>query len=273
MVNFIRVDGTRRYFGRKKPLVVTPRLSLKNYMLKSIPAPPATCAYMAKAREAIHRMYMNDTLGCCVEAEIGHSIGVFTFNANDGYIFNNNQIINMYSAMAGYVRGEPSTDQGTDIGTALSVWQQSGAPPGAHRIAGSLAIDASNPEEYRTAIWLFGNLMLGLDLPDAWVAPFPSGNGFTWDVAGAPDPSNGHCIGAYGYESAAGNVSIATWGMNGFMTDAALAEYCSVSNGGELYSVISKDSLKAAQQLAPNGFDWTQLVADFEALGGDVQGA
>jgi hypothetical protein len=153
------------------------------------------------------------------------------------------------------------------MATALNLWQQGCGPSiGSHTIRGSLSVDATNTEECRTAIWLFENLMLGLELPDAWISPFPSNNGFTWDVAGPGNPSSGHCIGAYNYSSKAGNVGIVTWGMTGFMSDAALAEYCAPANGGELYTVLSADTINKAQQKAPNGFNFAQLTADLGSL-------
>lgn len=259
-------DGSRRLFGRKRPIATAPRLKLKNYLLKTMPAPPARYGYMGAAKPQIHQIYLNNALGDCVEAAIGHAIGVFGAQNGAKWFFSDEQITAMYSAMGGYIPGDPATDQGTDIGTALSVWQKPGVsgPGGTHIIQGSVSVDVSNPEEYRTAIWLFENLILGLELPDAWVNPFPSENGFVWDVAGAPDPDNGHCILAVNYDQA--NVYIATWGMNGVMTDAALQEYCSPQNGGELYAVLSKDVINRAQQRAPNGFAFSQLLADLNSL-------
>ena len=259
-------DNTRRCFGRRRPLSAAPRLKLKNYLLRSMPSPPSAYGYMRQARAEVQQMYLNDQLGDCVEAAIAHAIGVFGAQNGARWIFSDAEITAMYSAMGGYVPGNPSTDQGTDIGTALSVWQKTGVagPGGNHVISGSLSVDAADPVEYRTAIWLFENLILGLELPDAWISPFPSASGFVWDVAGAPDPSNGHCILATNYNPA--NVYIATWGINGVMTDAALQEYCSASNGGELYTVLSRDIINRARERAPNGFAWSQLLADFNAL-------
>ena len=72
-------------------------------------------------------------------------------------------------------------------------------------------------------------------------------------------------------EGYSGNgVTIATWGMTGLLTDAAIAKYVVELAGGALYAVISQDAISKAAAKAPNGFDWTQLVADFDSLGGNV---
>jgi hypothetical protein len=58
--------------------------------------------------------------------------------------------------------------------------------------------------------------------------------------------------------------------MTGLLTNDGVAQYAASGAGGELYVVISQDQLNTASQLAPNGFDWDQLVSDFQALGGNV---
>ena len=107
-----------------------------------------------------------------------------------------------------------------------------------------------------------------MELPDAWVSPTPSASGFTWGVAGDADADNGHDVPAFGY-NATGAI-FDTWGMIGTLTWGAIEEYANGSNGGELYTVVSMDSINKAKQLAPNGFDFTQLLADFQSLGGVV---
>ena len=251
--------------GRNRPVARGPRLSLKNYLMKALPNPPATVDYRSRAFQALNQMYGNDTLGDCVIAGMAHVVGVLTSNAGKPFLYTEDQIVNLYSAIGGYVPGQPATDQGCDEVTALNYWKQQGAPAGSHQIAGYIAVDPSNPEEVRTALWLFENLLFGLELPDAWVNPFPGASGFTWDVVGDPDPNNGHCIVGVGYTPR--GVTVDTWGMAGVMTNAAVAEYCAESNGGALYSVLSHDQIALAHTKAPNGFDFTQLTADFQAIG------
>lgn len=253
-------------FGRNRPRALGPRLSLKNYLLKSLPAPPETVNYRGRAFNALRQVYGNDTLGDCVIAGMAHVTGVLTSNAGDPFLYTQDQIVALYSAIGGYVPGNASTDNGCDELTALNYWLQHGAPAGSHAIMGYVAVDPSNPEEYRTALWLFENLFFGLELPDAWVNPFPSTSNFVWDVAGAPDPNNGHCVIGCGYTPR--GVTVSTWGMAGVMTDAAIAEYCDQYNGGALYAVMSADQILKAHTKATNGFNASQLMADFQVIGG-----
>lgn len=254
--------------GRNRPIAVGPHMKLRNYLLRALPPPPATMDYSAAAQASLRNIYGNDTLGDCVIAGIAHVVGTMTGNAGSCFTYTSDQIIALYGAIGGYNPDDPSTDQGCDEVTALNYWQQNGAPAGAHQIAGWLAVNPADPVEVRTACWLFENLYFGVELPNGWVNPFPSGDGFIWDVADDPNPSQGHCFIAFGY--GASGPSIDTWALQGTITDAAVAKYCAGAAGGALYTVVSKDSIIAASAKAPSGFDWSQLVADFDSLGGTV---
>jgi hypothetical protein len=248
--------------GRNRPVARGPRLSLKNYTLKSLPSPPATVDYQGRAFNSLSRILGNDLVGNCVQAGILHLIGVFTGNAGNQAVFTEQQGIQLYSQMTGFVPGEPATDQGTDEVSAFNFWEQNGVF--GHKIAGTLALNPSNPAEYRTALYLFENVCFAGGLPDAWITPFPSATGFTWKSA-TPDQNNGHFFVGPGYLPR--GLVCATWGMQGVITDPAIESFCAAENGGSLYTVLSADSINKAKQKAPNGFDFTQLIADFDAIG------
>jgi hypothetical protein len=268
-------NGQTVKFGRIRPstLPVTGVMPLRRYMRGPVlPTPPATTDYSTAVPGVVAQMYLNDQLGDCVIAGIGHVTGVLTGNAQNpagGLILTDQQIQAGYG-WCGYVSGNESTDQGCNIVPVFQDWQQQGLPVGttADDIAGWISIDPTNMSEIQTAIWLFENLVFGVELPDGWVNPMPSASGFTWDVSGDPDPNNGHCFVAVGYDPAL--VKILTWGMYGFITPAAISKYADASAGGELYAVISQEAINKASQLAPNGLNWAQLVTDFNDMGGSV---
>lgn len=253
-------------FGRKHP-TSRPKLHLKNYFA-ALPAPPATCDYSPKAMAILPDIMGNDQLGDCVIAGGYHIVGVETGNAS-GSPFHATlaQVIKDYSAIGGYVPGDPNTDNGCELPTALAYWQKHGFCNGT-KLLGSIAVDATNTHEVMLACFLFENLYFGMALPDHWVNPFPAGNGFTWDVAGAADPNNGHCVMGMGYD--AHGVKIDTWGMIGTLTWTAVSKYASSPTGGELHVMLSPDQLAKGQTKAPNGLDWAALLADFNAMGGHV---
>jgi hypothetical protein len=211
---------------------------------------------------------MNDTLGDCVIAAMGHVEGVLTGNAGDEVLYTSDEIVAEYSAIGGYVPGDPSTDNGCDEVTALNYWMTYGFPNGSHKITGWMAVNPNNPDEYKAALYLFENLYFGVELPDAWVNPPPSQSGFGWYINGEPDPNNGHAFCGVGWNKK--NIIIDTWGMTGYLSDPAVGYYCSEKSGGDLYTVISKDGIAKATERAPNALDWSQLVADFDSMGGNV---
>lgn len=144
--------------GRRRPLARCPRFSLRNYLMKDLSPPPASCDYSAKAGKALSQLYLNDKFGDCVIAGIGHVVGVLTAGAGNQFVYSDDQILQLYEAIGGYVPNHPNTDDGCDEQTALNYWQHHGAPSGTHKIAGWVAVNGADPNEYRTALWLFENL-------------------------------------------------------------------------------------------------------------------
>jgi hypothetical protein len=254
-------------FGRKRPVARCPRLSMEKYLKKGVITPPESCDYTSKATSALTNVYLNDQLGDCVIAGGYHVVGVETGNAGNIFIATDKQITEDYSAIGGYVPGNPSTDQGCDEQTALNYWTQKGFANGT-KLLGWLAVDATDKQQVMSAMYLFENLYFGIELPDAWINPFPSGDGFTWDVSGNPDPNNGHCIMGVGYTTS--GVHIDTWGMIGTLTWNAISKYCSTNGQGELYVMLTPDQLSKGQTKAPNGVDWSSLIVDFNAMGGHI---
>jgi len=65
----------------------------------------------------------------------------------------------------------------------------------------------------------------------------------------------------------------ASW-LQGIVTNGQIktrdAANGSRASHGEVYTVVSQDGINKATQKAPNGFDWSQLIADFDSMGGSV---
>lgn len=268
----VRNTPSGKKLGRRQPIAVHRRFKLSNYLrATTLPTPPASySAYYdcPAAKPIISDVYMNDQLGCCVISALLHVEGWATANAGAPYHATEQTVVQLYSAITGYNPKDPSTDQGTNIQDALAYAQQHGLPDGVH-LTGSLAVDPTNDVECVTAIWLFENIFLGMGLPDKWVQNEPNESGFTWDVAGKSDPNNGHCVPSGEYD-AQGNPVIATWGMTGTLTKAALSTYAAAKDGGECYTLLTPSILSKATQKAPTGFDLDQLIADFNKMGGNV---
>jgi hypothetical protein len=245
------------------------RFHLKDYLRPKLNPPPSSVDYTPNALTALRRIYKNDTLGCCVVASKAHMQGVWTGNASGGapFLWSDDQIVAMYSACCGYVVGDSSTDVGCDpIQVANYVTSGGGFPDGS-KAAGWIQIDPTNQAEVEQGLYLFEDADICVGLPDAWISPFPSGDGFVWDVTSAgQDTNNGHCFPGAGYDES--GVTICTWALLGKITWAALAAYAN-----PLLIILSEEQLAKGQAKAPNGVDWDSLredLASLPALGSSV---
>jgi hypothetical protein len=247
--------------GRNRPKT-RPKLHLAAYLTgEPLPTPPATVDYASAAHASLSNVYKNDVLGDCVIAALAHLRGVTSAAAGRPVtLFTDDQIVAMYSAIGGYVPGDESTDNGCDEITALDYLVATGYPDGV-KLAGAIGVDATNATLVKIAIWLFGGVVYGQELPTAWLP----GNPLAWGVAGPPQPQDGHATLGCGYSPA--GVDFASWGELGLETWDATAMYAAAANGGELHAALSPDLLDGAAQKAPSGFDWDQLRADLAALG------
>jgi hypothetical protein len=242
------------------------------------PTSPPTCDYSAQAMSIITDVEGNDTLGDCVIAEDAHYIAVVTGNSGNGlYSYSDAQTIADYSAITGYTPADPNSDQGTDPIADLNYRATKGYADGS-KDAGWALVDATNQAEVEYAINTFGNLKMWFGIPDSIANALPSASGFVWDVtAGAPDPNNGHCIGAPGYNSprfagvTAQGPLVMTWGMLGIVTWAALAAWFTSNSGGGLAVRATTDWVSKATGNTPSGLNLSALITAFDLnFGGKI---
>lgn len=259
--------------GRRAPNPNRRKHYLARYLdLAKLPAIPEEFDFSAAARPCLEQVLCNDKLGCCTASGVLHVLGLFLAVAGHPTTWPDWVVHRFYSLTTGW-NGSPETDNGGDEVTVLNYWRDHGIDgKGSHKILGHLSVDATNPAEVRAAAYLFLNLYFGVSLPDAWIKNMPQGDGFVWDVAGPANENNGHCFVSPGGVTKDG-VIIDSWGLRGLITWRAMAAYAVPSNGGELHTVLSLESVSAATKKAPNGFDGAQLEADFGLLGGALKAA
>jgi hypothetical protein len=257
-----------RLGGRKIPKVFHTTLKMSHFLQLSdlVPAPPPSMDLTKTSLAAQRNIDLNDTLGDCVIAGRAHRIALATGAAGNTFAYSKDQILKEYERVGGYVPGDASTDQGCDMTTAAEDAVKVGYADGSKDV-GYVSVDAGNPNEVKAAFFVLENGDLGLALPDAWINPFPSTDGFVWDVAGAPDPENGHCVQIVGYNTS--GVLINSWGLFGTITWAALKKYGTASGQGELLVHANADVIAKATSMTPAGIDWTTLITFFDqTLGG-----
>ena len=214
-------------------------------------------------------------LGDCTCAAVGHAIDVWTAGGNAPATVTAAQIVTLYSLSCGYVLGDPSTDNGGNELTVLDYVAEHGIDGnGLHKIAGTASLDATNVQEMKEATFLTGASELCLELPDAYVNPFPAQDA-VWDLAGAPNPEQGHCVlcrGTYTSNSPNGKPAwgIVTWGTLVWLTTDACAYYCSTAQGGSVNVAMTQEWIDSARGTSPNALDYNALESAFKALGGVI---
>jgi hypothetical protein len=200
-------------------------------------------------------MMLNDTLGCCTCADAGHRVMLWTKHGGSMVTPTDADILTAYEAVGGYVPGDPSTDQGAAMTDVFSYCQSTGIA--GHKINGWVAVDFTNLEHVRQAIYLFGHLSIGVNLPNS--AMDQTNAGQPWDVV-ADDGGidGGHDIPIFGYGSE--GFTCVTWGQLQQMGIPWFQRYVE-----EAYSAVSLDWLNA-NGVAPNSLDMAALTADLNAL-------
>lgn len=267
-------SGHQFKLGRRRPLAHGPRLKFGDFLKADAqPAPPQFGDYIKSGSAPIYAasedILGNDRYGDCTCAGAGHILNILRANSEAAGAWREatrNDALAFYSRVTNppFIPVLGLNDNGADEQTVLNVWQKSGFySDGTGKIEAWASVDGTKPEEVRQAMWLFGNLYFGVELPDAWINPMPSKSGFTWDVAGDPDQNNGHCYIGYGYNDK--GVFIDTWGEFGTMTWEAIAKYCA-SGVGELYTVLAPDWINQVTQKSPSGFDSAQLESYIKTL-------
>jgi len=196
-------------------------------------------------------MMLNDNLGCCTIAAMGHAMQVWTANSwSSEFTVPDSAILQKYEMWAGYNPADPSTDQGAVELDVLNKWRQS--PPGfwGQKLLAYAEPDPANINHVKLATELFGGVYIGLSLP------ISAQTQAVWDVAdgpnGEPGSWGGHAVFVPAYDAT--GLTCITWGQLKKMTWAFWAKYCD-----ESHALLGADWVN---QKSPEGFDLATLQAD-----------
>ena len=249
----------------KKP----PRIDPRTFKLKEYIKPMARPLPGAEASWVTHvtnwPMYLNDQIGDCVIAAMAHCVEQWEIYANPGGLPpgvarpTDRQVLQAYEAVGGYNPDDPSTDNGCTMLDALKYWRRTGI--GGHKITAFMAVDPKNLVEVETAIWLFGNVYVGMQLPlsaqgqDRWTVP----DGGIYGDQGAQGGWGGHAVMCPAMSPK--TVTCVTWGEALKMSRNFFIDYCE-----EAYAVLSQDWFEKTNGLSVSGFDMATLFDDLGAL-------
>jgi len=235
----------------KKPARNDPRtLKLGKYLTPQIAPPPA---FVNNSRGITEwGMMMNDSLGSCTISAVGHAYPVQVFSQIDKGILgkiiepSDDIILRYYEQWDGYDPSDPSTDQGGDETDVLNKWRKFGFA--GRELTAYADPDPKNREHVKQAIYLFGGVYIGIQLPAGWQ------NAPLWDAnMGDPGSWGGHAVYVCDYD--ADGVTVITWGSLQKITWAGWDQYTD-----EVHGLLTPD------WRPPAGFAQDSLLADLEAV-------
>lgn len=261
-MNTTTYDPKNVKLGKRAPKLDKRTLTLSKYTA-ALPQPPLVVNWASKV-PVPWGMMLNDTIGDCTCAAAGHLVVDWTANASTPVVLPDQDILDLYEKVGGYVPGNPATDNGCTCIDVLNYWRQTGIGPGGHKIAAYVSVNMQNATEVRQAIALFGGVYIGVNLPTSAQAQV----GQLWEAtASTPGDAGswgGHCVPIVGYVCRGKNVifTCVTWGALQRMTKGWTQAY-----SDEGYAIVTNDWIKANQS-SPSGFDIAQLQADLALVTG-----
>jgi hypothetical protein len=234
-------------------------LLLKDY-LNTAAFPPLPAQFGHENQVTTWQMLLNDQLGDCGPvAAIHHEMVVTAEGAGAPATFTDANVLKVYEDVGGYNPNDPSTDQGIVLRDLLKYWLNIGIPDSSgklHRVAAFLSLDLSTPDEILYALYLFGGVMLGIQVPQSAMNQFDQGQ--PWSVVDANSPIlGGHAIVLVAKRE---DLEIVTWGQLQKMMEDFLRKY-----GDEAWAVLSQEILNG-QGVSPEGFNWQQLQDDLKNI-------
>ncbi len=223
----------------------------------NLPSPPTSVDYSKAVMS--WPMMGNDTNGDCTCAAAGHMIEEWTANTGTQKTLSDSTILSAYRHFAG---SDP--DAGASMLDVLKYWRKTGI--GGDKILGFVQLQPRSTIQVKDSISLFGNCYIGVSLPDFAVAANTNVVTTPWVVPpqgavgdAAPNPDNGHCIPAVGYDDR--NIYVVTWGTLKMMSWEFYQAYMD-----EAFAVLSNDWISQKLGTAPSGFNLATLQQDLRSV-------
>ena len=239
--------------GKLAPRRDVRTLRMARYLTPALPPAPAAVDWTNTVTFP-SGMMLNDTLGDCTCAALGHAVQVWTANSGAEVTVPDAAVLATYEAACGYNPADPSTDQGGVELDVLNYVRSSGLGSAGTIVKSYVACQPENREHIKQAIHLFGGAYIGLALPLT-----AQGDG-DWTVQiGGGEASQigswgGHAVFVPAYDDA--GLTCITWGQKKRMSWDFWDTYCD-----EAYALLSP-----LWNVRQPGFDAASLAADLGAL-------
>ena len=224
----------------------------------ALPKPPSSFGHTNMVRTP-WGMLGNADYGCCVWAGAAHETMLWNAEAATPVRFTADSVLADYSAVTGFDKKRPETDQGTDMQKAASYRQKVGvvdADGKRHKIGAYLALDAGDVKEHLVACFLGSAVGVGVQFPDSAQQQFEDGH--PWSVVPGARIDGGHYISMMGRRCEQSLMS--TWGTFVPAEDPWLRKY-----NDESLVYFSEERLKNGRTI--DGFNAAKLLDDLKQLG------
>lgn len=256
-------------YGRKRPDPARKRLTLEKYLdpraklsQGGLPPVPLTADVNWASAVPSWPMYLNDQLGDCTIAAMGHMYGAWTWYAAGAEgLFADPQVQAVYSRVGGYVPGDESTDNGCVMQDVLAdqvsdgMTDQNGVT---HKVAAYAAFGNPADEDLLGQVLdVFGSVYVGINVQQQMEDEFSDGQPWTWQKGGQEIGGHAICL-QRRMGSGRAPLEYVTWGAlqpatTGFQAGAA----------EEAWAVVTADWLEA-NGTTVGGMDLQQLLADMQ---------
>lgn len=202
-------------------------------------------------------MHLNDQLGCCTCSGDANIIqGITYYGSGTEFMVPDSDVLAAYES-AGYVPGNPFTDNGWTCGDALAYLKATGMS--GHKIAAYGQVSYTDHQKVMLCCWEFGYSSVGVNLPQSAMEQFNTGQ--PWTVAGNSAILGGHCVCQCGY-TAQGPV-IWTWGKAVQVSWDWWDTYVA-----ECWPAVSQEWVSASKSADPLGVDLATLGQQWQAAVG-----
>lgn len=241
--------------GRKAIKTDSRTLKLSPYM-KALAPPPVSVDWTKGIKS--WGMMLNDTLGCCTIAGVGHATQVFSAETGQEITVPDSVVLQYYEKWDGYVNGDASTDNGGIELDVLTNWKAQGF--NGHTLLAFADPTVSNHAEVMQGINLFGGAYIGMNVPNYIVSNSPD-IPTVWEIPTARQDATiegGHCVFVCGYNSF--GVTFISWGQLYQMSWAYWDMFVD-----EAHCLLSQDWINA-KGVDVQGFALAQLQADLSEI-------
>jgi hypothetical protein len=202
----------------------------------------------------------NDYYGDCVWAGADHETMLWNRLAGHSVSFTDDNALSDYSAVTGFNKNDPNSDQGTEVRTAMGYRRSTGVIDSRsirHKIDAYVSIDPKDWDLMLRCLWAYLTVGVGFAYPTSGDKQFD--NNVPWDVVSGATVEGGHYVNLVGSKAPTERITCISWGRTQEMTKEFYEKY-----NDETWIPLSKEELRAPVNV--RNINWTKLSSMLSSL-------